>query len=151
MNEPGLNSYLATRNLWNIYMLNYNYEQALERFSQVIRETEPDKLSELDIADALRALAHFQHMDYDCLEVLLKQSIKRADKFKLQTLAVVLNAYAELEIVNPTLLTIAKQTILARIDRNEVTIDGEPSITGEIPSLKPVDCSMFMAAFSRAE
>lgn len=90
-------------------------------------------------------------MDYDCLEVLLKQSIRRADSFSLQSLAVVLNAFAELEIVNPTLLTISKQTILAKIDRKAVTADNKPLITGERPKLKPVDSAMFMAAFSRSE
>lgn len=44
----------------------------MERFSLVIREMPPDKLSELDIADALRSFAHFQHVDYDCLELLLQ-------------------------------------------------------------------------------
>ena len=83
--------------------------------------------------------------------MLLKQSIRRADKFNLQTLAVVLNAFAELEIANPTLLTIAKQTLLSKIDRQAVTQDGQPLITGEKPSLSPVDCAMFMAAFSRSE
>ena len=57
--EPGLNSYLATRNLWNLYAFDYYDEVALNRFSLVLRETKPEKLSELDIADALRSFAHF--------------------------------------------------------------------------------------------
>jgi len=72
-------------------------------------------------------------LDYDCLEVLLKESIRRADGFTLQTLAVVLNSFAELEIANPTLFTIAKQCILAKIDRKAVTADNKPLITGERP------------------
>jgi len=64
----------------------------------VILDTKPDLLNELDIANAVRSLAHFKHTDYDVLEVLLKQSIRRADTFKLQTLSVILNSFAELDI-----------------------------------------------------
>jgi len=81
--EPTLTSYTACRNLWNFYAFDYHDKVALERFSKVILDTKPDSLNELDIANAVRSFAHFQHMDYDCLEVLLKESIKRADTFKL--------------------------------------------------------------------
>ena len=72
MKEPGLNSYTASRNLWNMYAFDYYDKPVLERFSQVIRDTQSDNLNDLDIANAMRSFAHFQHMDYDCLEVLLK-------------------------------------------------------------------------------
>jgi hypothetical protein len=36
---------------------------------------------------------------------------------KLLTLAVVVNAFSELEIVNPTLLSITKEILLTTIDR----------------------------------
>jgi len=29
-------------------------------------------LNELDIANAIKAFAHFEYLDYDCLELLLK-------------------------------------------------------------------------------
>jgi len=90
-------------------------------------------------------------MDYDCIEVLLKQSIKRADNFSMQTLAVILNSFAELDISNATLLTISKQILLQKIDSKALNAHGQPLITTEKPSLTPVDCAMFMAAFSRAE
>jgi len=78
----------------------------------VILTSQADKLHDLDIANAVRCFAHFQQMNYDCLEVLLKQSIKRAENFNMQTLAVILNSFAELDIHNPTLLSIAQQIIL---------------------------------------
>ena len=111
-------------------MLKYRDEDALECFCKIICETDPAKLSELDIADATRSLAHFDYDDYDCLKVLIKQSIRRADSFKLQTLAVVLNSFAELGIANDTLLTISKQSILAKIDRDIVKEENKPLITG---------------------
>jgi len=69
---------------------------------------EPDKLHDLDIANAVRSFAHFEHVDYDCLEVLLKQTIRRADQLNMQTLAVILNSFADMDISNPTLLAISK-------------------------------------------
>jgi len=69
----------------------------------------------------------------------------------MQTLAIILNSFAELEVSNPTLLAISKQILLAKIDTKAVSADGQPLITTEKPSLSPVDCAMFMSAFSRAE
>ena len=91
-------------------------------------------------------------MDYDSLEVLLKQSIRRAENFPMQTLAVILNSFSELDISNPTLLSISQQILLSKIDTKAISADGMPLIPStEKPSLTPVDCAMFMAAFSRAE
>ena len=64
----------------------------------------------------VRSYAHFQHLNYDCIEVLLKISINRATDFNMQTLAVTVNSLAELDITNPTLLQITKQILLSRID-----------------------------------
>jgi hypothetical protein len=74
-------------------------------------------LNELEIANALVAFAHFQFIDFDCQEFLLKASIQRASEMKLLTLAVVVNAFAELEIINPTLLSITREILLTTIDR----------------------------------
>ena len=124
----------------------------MERFSKVILDTEPSKLHDLDIANAVRAFSHFNYIDYDCLEVCLKQSIRRADKLPMQTLAVILNSFAEMEVSNPTLLEISKQVLLQKIDSKAVSPNGMPLINdSEKASLSPVDCAMFMAAFSRAE
>lgn len=81
----------------------------------------------------------------------MKQSIRRADQFNLQSLAVITNALADLEIVNPTLLTIVKQILLNKIDKKALTHDGQPLISGDKPEVSTVDCAMFMTAFSRAQ
>ena len=72
MADPGLNSYTASRNLWNLYAFDYYDKVAMDRFANVIMHTDPQKLNELDIANTVRSFAHFQFLDYDCLEVLLK-------------------------------------------------------------------------------
>ena len=70
----------------------------------------------------------------------------------MQTLAVILNSFAELDISNPTLLAISREILLSKIDTKAVSADGMPLIpSSERPSLTAVDCAMFMAAFSRAE
>ena len=44
--------------------------------------------------------------------MLLKSTINRTREFNLQTLAVTLNSFAELDITNETLLQISKQYLL---------------------------------------
>ena len=74
-NEPQLKTYIAARNLWNFYALDFYDKVAFDRFSQVITNSETHQIHDLDIANSLRAFAHFQHFDYDCLEVLVKETI----------------------------------------------------------------------------
>ena len=58
--EPKLEIKLACRNLWNLFALDFKSEVAMKLFSDVImRVGEPYKLNELDIANSLRAFAHF--------------------------------------------------------------------------------------------
>jgi len=44
--------------------------------------------------------------------MLLKQSIRTAAQMKLRSLAVIVNSFAELDVTNPTLLQITKETLL---------------------------------------
>jgi hypothetical protein len=91
-------------------------------------------LNELDIANSLRAFAHFQHVNYDCLEILLKQSIRSATDMKLRSLSVVVNSFAELDITNPTLLGITKEILLKKADtKSEYNLNPE--------NLEPIDCA----------
>lgn len=83
LSNPTHDTYLSSRNLWNLYALDFKSEIALEKFSQVIQEADGAQLSEIDIANAIRAFAHFQYVNYECIESLLKQTIKRASEFKL--------------------------------------------------------------------
>ena len=59
LSEPVLPHGLACRNLWNLYALDYFDEAVLTKLSDVVQHTKPEKLSEIDIAHTLRALAHF--------------------------------------------------------------------------------------------
>lgn len=112
-------------------------------FTKAILEAEGKDMNELDLANSLRALAHFQHLDYDCLEMLLKESIKQSGDMKLRSLAVVLNSFAELDVTNPTLLTITREILLRSIDYK-----GPGS---EVQELLPIDCAQFMTAYCRAK
>ena len=62
--------------MWSLYALDYKSEEALAKFSQVILDSE--SIHELDVANAVRAFAHFEHMDFATLEKLIKQTIMNA-------------------------------------------------------------------------
>ena len=108
LNEPKLDTYTACRNLWNLQALDYRSDLALAKFAETIVAADVNKLNEVDIANSLHALAHFNHVDFDCIEKLLKQTIRKAQDFKLQTLAVIANSLADMDVANPTFLEILK-------------------------------------------
>ena len=106
---------------------------------------------------ALRCFAHFDHVDFSCLEKLIKQTIIKAQTFNTQTLAVVLNSLADLDIHNPTLLTISKELIIQKFDEGQLaseqglTIEGPPLNKDTKDELRPLSCAQFMTAFARAK
>ena len=59
LSEPALTPYIATRNMWNLYALDYYDKVTMERFSEVIIQSEADKMHDLDISNAVRSFAHF--------------------------------------------------------------------------------------------
>ena len=126
LSEPKLPFNLACRNLWNLYALDYESESALQQFSDIVISTHPDKLNEIDVAHTLRALSHFNCKRYECIEQLLKLTIRKADIYKIQTLADVIHSLAELEVINPTLMQITKQILLKKLDNKAVGPHGEP-------------------------
>jgi hypothetical protein len=73
--------------------------------------TQPDRLNELDVANCVRAFAVFEYLDYDCLELLLRQSIRTATEMKLFSLAVIMHSFAELDIQNPALISITREIL----------------------------------------
>jgi hypothetical protein len=83
------------------------------------------------------------------MEFLLKLSIQRADTMKLLTLATVINSFAELEITNPTLLSITKEILLNTIDRKSNIED--PMMLAKSEDIKPNEITQFMTAFCRAQ
>ena len=70
-------------------------------FSDIIVKNH-DKVSELDVANALSSFLHFKHSSSDsaiaCLDSLIRTTIRNAKSYKLQTLGVISNALAEMEI-----------------------------------------------------
>jgi len=161
--HPKLDQYLASRNLWNLYALNHFSEKALIRFSKAFVDSNHDRINQLDIANAIRSFAHFKYLNYDCVELLLKQSIEKVTDFNLQTLAVVVNSFSELNVANPTLLGITKAIILEKIDEKNINLmlqqqmeEGQELMHPKKFSpnktiLKPVDCAMLLSAFVKAE
>jgi hypothetical protein len=109
---PQLGYRVACRNLWNFYALDHHSVAVLDKCAASILEAPPNELNQLDVANALRAFAHFDYVHFECLEKLLKISINRTQEFNLMSLAVVVNSFAQLDIVNPTLLAIVKEVIL---------------------------------------
>lgn len=77
--EPSLPVELACRNLWHFYSLNHYDPALLDSFGTIIVKNH-DKLSEVDIANAVRAFAHFKHVESEqagaTLESLVRSSIK---------------------------------------------------------------------------
>lgn len=57
--EPKLEPRMACRNLWNLYALDHRSEAGLKFFAEVIHNSDPSTLNELDLANSLRAFAHF--------------------------------------------------------------------------------------------
>lgn len=113
--EPKIPVELACRNLWNFYALGH-YDSALfDKFATVIVKHH-ESLQEVDVANALRAFAYYKHTSSEpagaCLESLVRRTIRSAHEWKLQTLAVVTNALADLDIQNTTVFAIVKNVIV---------------------------------------
>ena len=60
----------------------------------------------------MKSFAFFKHVNYECMESLIKVTIQNSETYKMQTLAVIANSLAELDIKNKTVFTIIKTTIL---------------------------------------
>ena len=80
--EPLITVPIICRNLWNFQALNYFNKELFDRFSCVIAAN-CDKLNELDVANAMSSFAHFEYLNYDCMEGLIKTIIKDATTYKL--------------------------------------------------------------------
>ena len=99
---------------------------------------------DVDIANCVKSFAVFEYLDYDCLEMLLLQTIRTATQMKLFSLAVIVDSFALLDIRNPQLVSISKQIILQQLQIYK----------GEIPEqlvspfkLEILDALIFQSAF----
>lgn len=100
----------ASRNLWNLSALEFKSYKALKQLTAVVVRNQ-ERLNDLDVSNVVKSYAMFNYLDYDCLEMLLKHSIRTATEMKLFSLAVIVDSFAELDIRNPQLITISKQII----------------------------------------
>lgn len=69
-------------------------------------------LNEIDVANAIRAFAYFNHVDFKTMESLIKVTIKNCSEYKLQSLAVISNSMAQLGIQNKTFFEIVKTVLI---------------------------------------
>lgn len=94
--EPKLDIKIVCKNLYNLFALDYKSEEGLELFSDVIVRVGPAyRLPDFDLALALKTFAHFNHKeDEQCLEILVKQSIRTVNEMSLSTLASVVHSCA---------------------------------------------------------
>jgi hypothetical protein len=58
--------------------LDHKNESALKLFSDVIMAADVSKINEVDVANSMSAFAHFNYVNFDSIEKLLKQTIKQA-------------------------------------------------------------------------
>ena len=106
------------------------------------------------MAHAFTSLAHFNHSKSEnaikCLETLIKVSIRYANYYNIQTLAVISNSLAELDIQNSTFFTILKNIIMTFEKREtEMTLgeESDPNLQkthykhGENYDLSTMDCA----------
>ena len=115
-------------------------------------------MSELDVANALSAFLHFKHSTSPsavaCLESLIRTTIRNAKTYKLQTIGVISNALAEMEIQNTTYFNIVKNIILEN-ELFEKSIEAGEEVPRNVNMkekfLKPLDCAHFMAAFCKVK
>lgn len=119
--------------MWNFVALEYKSEKALKFFTQYILER-PDLLNELDVANCLTAYAHFEYLDYDILEILLKQAIRTAAEMKIFSLSTINYAFSRMDITNATLIDITKQIL-------------ERNLFGDSDRLSVQDCAQFQNSY----
>lgn len=103
LKEPALSIEHAARNLWNMYALEHYDEKLFDKLGKVFVKNH-DQLGEVDVANAFRAFAHFKHTHTEqaaeTLESLVRTSIRNLTEWNVQTIAVVCNSLAELDINN---------------------------------------------------
>lgn len=125
---------LVCRNLWNFYALEFYDSELFDKFGKIIVKNYKD-LNELDVANAMKAFAYFKHMNYECMESLIKITIQNCQDYKMKTLAVIANSLAELDIKNKTVFNIIKTTILRQ------HLKGADSHEVDVEAINPIDCA----------
>ncbi|CDW89579.1 UNKNOWN [Stylonychia lemnae] len=141
-NQVALPIKIACRNLWNFAALKYYDKELFDQFSQIIIKNQSN-LTETDVANSMNSFAEVKHEHYPALESLIRITIRDCETYNHQSLAVILNALAKLEIKNMTIFNIVRALLLRQ---------AHPESTNQtFHTITTVDCAQFMTAFAKVE
>jgi hypothetical protein len=113
--EPALTAVMASRNLWNYYMIQHKDEKLFDKLSKVL-VANSDLITGVDVSNALNCFAETKYVNLPVLETLIKVSIRNIESYNLFTLGNILLSLAKLDIRNNTVFAIAKTHILRMRD-----------------------------------
>lgn len=139
-NEPVLTLPQVCRNLWNFQALQFYDKPLFTKFGDIIVKNH-DKMSETDVANAARAFAEFEHVQYEAIVSIMKLTIKNCEEWRLQSLAVIANSLSKLEIKNITVFNVLKGSLLRKANPESTDQD--------FLDLTTLDCAQFLTAFAR--
>jgi hypothetical protein len=113
---------MVCRNLWNLQALDHYDGPLFDKFSQIIIKNH-DKMEELDVANTFSAFSHFMTKlnkpAHECLESLIRITIRNAKDYNTQTLAVITKSLADMDINNQAVFTIIKNLLMQKEHEEE--------------------------------
>jgi hypothetical protein len=86
MNEPVLSQQAACRNFWNYYAMDYKSKELLNCLSKYIVEGHQNLLED-EIVQVFKAFAHFNYINLEARDALLKTTIRNSQEFQFSSLA----------------------------------------------------------------
>ena len=72
----------------------------MEKFTEVILQSDADLLNDADISNALIAYAHFDYVNFDVISLLLKASLKKLKQMNILSVTAIVHSLAKLDIAN---------------------------------------------------
>ena len=79
--KEGLDLRMVSRNMWHFYQLNFYDKELFDIFCEVITKNENSKIGHKDTANALQSLAYFEHLHFDAMGLLIKNTIENCNQF----------------------------------------------------------------------
>ena len=119
MNEPMLSQQTACRNFWNLYAMSYKDKDLLNCLSQFLINGHQNLLED-DIVKVFKAFAHFDYLNLEARDALLKTTIRNSQNYSFASLAEICQSLTRLGFENQTLLKIIKNSIVSVRQRGEV-------------------------------
>lgn len=113
-----------------------------------------EALNDKDVSNALQSLAHFEHLDYEVMSLMITHTIENCEPgkkfYSMQSLALVCNSLSRLGVKNQVLFDKVKEYLLQKGHAAGWYEDGQLQFQkGLKPFLNHIDCSQFMTAFCR--